>query len=181
MPVPVSVTLQRRNSVPGRRRALTACASSSVTTSLRMVSVPPCGMASCALTHRLSSTCVARVASIDTFTGSGAGLSLSVVRPRRMRFARSAASFKTRLKSSTVTFSSQGRLKDRSCCERFEARAAAWSACSSRVRDDSGSAESISSKPTLPRMARRRLLKSCATPAASAPSVWSFCASNNWF
>ncbi len=143
---------------------------------VEMVSSPPPGMASRALTARFRSTCSSPPRSPSSSNSPGSGrttISMSSLITRRSILR---IPFASSLRSRISGLISWRRLKARSWRVRPAARSAAarisrrWSSVAMPF------SRSVSATPAWARITCRTLLKSCATPPASRPTVSIFCA-----
>ncbi len=175
IPIPVSLTASRTCG-PGRTPTCSrANASSSSTLAVSMVTRPPRGMASRALTTRFMTTCSSWPGSASTPLPAPRETIESSTSSRITRRSIGASPSMTRVRSSTRGCRICLRLNARS----WRVSAAARSpASSTRVRSrragSLGAARSRSSD-VRPVMTVRRLLKSWATPPARRPIASIFC------
>ena len=149
-----------------------------------MVRTPPSGIASTALTTRLSTTCSICPGSALTLARSGASSSTSVTSSPTRRWIMSCRPAAMALRSTISGL----RICRRLTASRRPVSAAARSPArriwvmSRRV--GSSSAIPASTRSAMPLITVSRLLKSCATPPARRPTISIFCAccscSSSW-
>src|SRR5881409_2592462 len=151
------------------------CSSWSVTRVVPMLSRPPPGMASRALTARFRSTCSSCPGSALTVPAAGSReVASSTSSPSSRRSIRSMFAT-TALTSSTLGPSTWRRLNASSCRVSSAARSPAFRISSASSRRASPAGVLCNSSWVEPRMAVSRLLKSCAMPPASCPTASIFC------
>ncbi len=175
MPTPVSRTSITTQSPLGIRRFEPASARRA-----RMVSTPPPGMASRALTARLSRAFSSWAGSTWTHIGSpAASVSICTVSPTAWRISGRKSSIRPSMSTETG-LSCWRREKARSWRVRLRPRSAACRTAFS-CRCCRGSFSSLrASMSMLPRITVSRLLKSCATPPVSWPTASIFWAWASW-
>ena len=140
-----------------------------------MVSLPPPGIASRALTARLRITCSIWPGSaliVPRLEASAVRSSTSSPINRRSIFSRSET---TVLRSMATGCKTCLRLKASSCRVRPAARSPAFLISSTLWRRGSWACNRLRTRSLYPLMAVSRLLKSCAMPPASCPMASSFC------
>ena len=176
MPMPVSLTESATSGPVAGRSSPGAGTPAALTLAVPMVSVPPSGMASRALTPRLAMTCSIWPGSAITKPSAGSRSS-----PREIR------SPTTRRSMPPISCTMVLRFTSRGCMTCFRLYARSWrtspaARCAARpiswISSRRGSAMPVSdsSSSVLPRIAVSRLLKSCAIPPASCPTASIFCA-----
>src|SRR2546428_272873 len=180
MPRPVSRTV-RVTKCPGLASRF-ACVSPGVRARLPVAIVrrPPPGIASRALAHRCRRICSAWAASTAAVHRPGSH-STATATPggsvgRSCSITRAAVSFRFTGALRVAAL----RLKVRSCAVSSAARIADFSISSIFLRFGSSAAMRILTRRAYPRIPVRRLLKSCAMPPASVPTLSIFCAWRSW-
>src|SRR5574341_215077 len=175
IPAPVSLTASIACGPAGASGWAATKASSSSTFAVSSRSRPPCGIASRALTARLTTICSIWAGSAVTRPRSGSSAVTSSMCSPISRWSIWTTPATTWLRSSTLGWSICLRLKASSWRVRAAARSAVFLISSTSRRSGSSAGRRRSMSSLRPVTTVSRLLKSWAMPPASRPTASIFC------